>query len=400
MPSRKVRSTGEIFGSEPFYRRVREYEIGWNLEFEMEYFEPLDSTSSLNMELEIEKELPFDVTLENWDGPNESELTLIEDLSYENTLEQLSQEFSLTYSKKFNALSVNLDLGQEYLQYNFQFDRSEPVERDFFFVVPRVTLAYNPKKGGEWGITYRYGATAPQRWAMNPNVIISADGLNERFGNTRLETERSHDIELNYGFYLGNFNIGATAFWRNSNNAIARFVQVTQEGVQQSTFANNGKFTRSGGEITLSGTYEKKLRVNFNASVFDSRIRQEQGNNLATLSYESGLNLTYFLPKDFTVNLSGSYSGPELLIQGEESGFYQIRGSLRKSFFGGKLNASLYFNDLFRSIRETTERTGAEFSFKEESIQRPAFVGLRLNVQLGELKDKPKSSRAQENTRG
>lgn len=400
VPLRDVMNSSEIVGEEPFYQSIEEYEIGWNLEFEAEYFDPIDSSSSINFDFEIRKELPFDVEVDYVSGVNENETIRDEGLSYLNTMEQLEQEFSFTYSKRFSALGINLDLGQEYLQYDYLFDQVDHVKRDYFFIVPKVGLNYSFDKKGELGLIYKYGARAPDRYELNPNVQVDSDGLSESFGNPDLDPERSHEVEMNYGFYIGKFNLGATGFWRFSENAVSNFIRVNNEGVQQSTFANNGKFSRLGGEFSLSGSIKKLMKVNFNASLFDSRIHFEDDRTMNTLSYEVGANVNVYLPKDFIVSLSGDYNGPQLQIQGERTGFYQVRGSLRKSFLDGKINASVNFNDLFRSLEQTNRINGESFNALERIIRQPAYIGFGLNVRFGELKDRPKSSRARQGSQG
>lgn len=400
VPFRDIAHTSEVIGDNPFFQEYTEYEIGWNLELEAEYFDPLDSTSSLNFDLEVQQELPFDVEAEYVAGISESETQRDDNLSYLNTLQQFREEFSVTYSKRFNSLGVNLDLGQEYLKYDFLFDQTHLVERDYFFLVPKVSMNYSFDKKGELALIYKYGARAPNRYHLNPNVQVSSDGLSESFGNPDLDPERSHEVELNYGFYIGKFNIGATSFWRYSNNASSNFIFVNSEGVQQSTYANNGQFSRLGGELSLSGSIKKFMKINLNASVFDSRILFDDDRSQNTLSYDFGANLTFFLPADFMVNLSGSYEGPELQIQGERSGYYSARGSIRKSFMKGKFNASLQFSDLFRSLETETTVVGSGFEALERHIRMPAYIGVGLNLRLGELKDLPKSSRAREQSQG
>ncbi len=384
---------GALFKATPYYQRFTTFRENPSFEFSAEYFDPIDSTSSLNYALEFNRNFPYESKQDFFFGNDAQNLVKGDDFSYVNNLQDWEQEFNITYSKKFKKTTVSLDLGQVYYKIDYEYDRSSTVDRDFLFIIPKVSINQKISESNEIGLSYKYGSEAPMGFYLNPNIRFSSDGLWRQFGNPDLEPERSHELESNFGFYLGKFNIGTTAFWRYSNNAIQSYSTVDADGIRNNTFENNGEYTRAGVQLSVSGSIQKKLSVNLSGSIYDSKIVQENRDDLQTLGYDMNGSLRYFLPKDFTLSFSCQYQGPELSIQGERNAFYTLRSSLRKSLWNNKINISLMFNDLARSINYVSETQDKSFFFTNDTKRLPAFWGIRLNCKFGQLKEQPKSSK-------
>lgn len=391
--SNDERRQGTLRDTDPFYQLLSIESQNYSVDMSAEFFDPIDSTSSITYAFEIEKVLPYEESANFVSGVNPSEVQRNEDLSFLNTLEDMTQEFSLSYAKRIRSTNITLDVGQYFERINYFFDQEQRIERDFFFVIPKVSVTQKIGESNEIGLTYKFSADTPGRWSLNPNLRVSSDGLATSSGNPNLDPERSHEVEGNYGFYVGKFNIGATAFWRYSNNAIQGFTTVNDEGIRFNTFANTGEFIRSGMQLTLSGAIKKKMNVNLSGSLFDSRILRTDAATIQTVGFNLNGTVRYRLPKDFDVNLSGRYRGPEINIQGQQSAFYGIRASVRKGFLDDAVNLTLFFNDLFRSNVYTNESSDPSFINFNETVDRPAYFGARVNFKIGELKERPKSSK-------
>jgi len=387
-------SEDKLLSSPNFYQKFDGEDQSSSIDFETEFFDPIDSSSSLNYAVEISHTLPYDDYLNYYSGNSEDQLVKDEDLSYHNTIEETNMESSISYSKKFEQFGINLDLGQQWINYDFLFDQKHKVDRSFLFLVPKVSVNFQPLDGLEMGLSYKYSSEAPYRHAMNPNVRLSADRLSIWSGNPDLDPENSHNLEFNSGFYVGKFNIGTTAFWRYSNNAISQFAKVDEKGVKENTYANLGEYTRTGLDFTVSGNIKKWLKMDFNTSVFDSRINQTNGLSQKTIGYNGKIQASTFLPKQWSIRMSARYTGPELAIQGQREGNYIIRASIKKGFLKGKLNATLSFDDIFRTSIRDSEWVDPAFSIKNRNQRFRPYVGIRLNYRIGELKEMPKSSKA------
>lgn len=384
----------EITGATQYYQNIINKDQSLSVEVELEFFDPIDSSSSLNYAVEYDQTFSYDEYSDFFSGTQKNKWEKEEGLSYHNTIAQSSQEASISYARKLKNFGINLDLGQTWIRYDFLFDQERRVNRDYFFLVPKASVNFQPLEGLEMGLSYKFSSEAPYRYVLNPNLRPSADGLTIWYGNPNLDPENSHNVELNSGFYLGKFNIGLTAFWRHSNNAISPFSRVNENGVREDSYENQGEYTRTGMDLSVSGSFKKWLKIDISGALFDSRIKQNEGLSQQTIGSNAKVQLSAFLPHQISVRMSARYSGPELNIQGQRFGQYIFRASLKKSFMDGRFNTTLSFDDIFRSAIRDTEWIDPAFTiFRTNQRFRP-YVTLRANVRIGELKERPKSSKA------
>lgn len=370
------------------------------ISFEAEFFDPIDSTSSINMNFEIEKVLPYNDISEQYEGETLDLLSKVDEYSYTSTFENLEQTFTFTYAKKIKKSSISIDLGQTYFKYDNLYDQKIPLETDYLFVTPKLSYTYNFGKSNQIGMSYKYGSRVPNAWYLNPNERITVDKLSINYGNPNLEPEKSHQIEMNLGFYLGKFNIGTVAFWRKTNNAISNFREFDEEGIMYSTYLNNGYDLKTGLQLSISGSLFKKLKINIGGSIYDNRFNDNINETRKSIGYSLNGSINAYLPYDLSIRSYTRFNGPSLLFQGESSGNFRMGVSVRKSFFKKKLNISLRFRDIFRtSYGETILETPEFYSFSSYT-NKPAWIGLKASIRLGQLKEMPKSSKAMQNSRG
>jgi outer membrane receptor protein involved in Fe transport len=389
-------SEGEetLFNEVGFYQLRESEEANWNIYGEVEFFDPIDSTSSLNYAMEFDHIFPYDEEVNYYSGPNSENTILGEDLSFLNTKEETNVESSISYAKKFKAFGINLDLGQQWLRYDLFFDQKMRVRNDYLFLIPKLSLNFTPLTGLDIGVSYKFAQEAPNIWSLNPNLRVSADRLTVWFGNPNLDSEKSHNVELSSGFYLGKFNIGLTGFYRTSNNAIVQFSQVNNEGTRERTYANNGNYTRTGLDLSISGSLQKWMKLDMSVSVFDSRMNQNQTFDQQIVGYNGNIQANFFLPKNWSLRASFQYNGPQLDIQGVNVSYTILRASIRKNLWNDKLNVSLSFDDITRSVVQGGDWSDPAFEVSSRSQFFRPYVNLRLNYRFGKLKEMPKSSKA------
>lgn len=370
------------------------------ISFEAEYFDPIDSTSSINLNFEIEKVFPYDDISNQYEGETLDFLSKNEDYSYKSTYENIEQTLTFTYAKKIKKSSYSLDIGQTYFKYDNLYDLSLPLKTDYLFVTPKVSYTYNFGKSNQIGISYKYGSKVPNSWYLNPNERIGVDKLSISYGNENLNPEKSHQVEMNLGFYWGKFNIGTVAFWRKTNNAISNFREFDDEGIMHSTYLNNGYDLKTGLQLSVSGSLLKKIKINIGGSVYDNRFNDNINETRKSIGYSLNGSINAYLPYNFSFRSYTRFNGPSLLFQGEKSGSFRMGVSIKKSFLKKKLSISLRFRDIFRtSYSETTLETPEFYSFSSYK-NHPAWISIRASVRLGKLKEMPKSSKAMQNSRG
>jgi hypothetical protein len=136
------------------------------------------------------------------------------------------------------------------------------------------------------------------------------------------------------------------------------------------------------------------MKVDMSVSLFDSRMNQNQGLSQQIFGYNGNLQTNFFLPKQWSLRASFQYNGPRLDIQGVDVSYYILRASIRKNLWDNKLNASLNFDDIARSVLQGGDWSDPAFKVSSRSQRFRPYVSLRLNYRLGELKDMPKSRKA------
>jgi len=364
-----------------------------------EYFDPIDSTSSYNLSFSLEKEFPHNHIYIHSTGMSEKDLLKIDQLSYKSSLSNFEEKITFTYAKKINKSSFSFDIGQTYFKYDNLYDEVIPLKKSYNFITPKASLTQSFGKSNEIGISYKYSSNVPRTWRLNPNKRISVDGLNVRYGNPNLDLEKSHEVELNFGFFLGKFNIGTVAFWRRTNNAISNFRIVDNNGITYNTYKNNSAQVKSGMQISISGSIKNKIKLNLSGSLFDNRF-VSQGKTHKLIGYNLNSSINAYIPYDFKVRLNARLTGPTLLIQGERDARFYLGMSIKKSLFKKKLSLTLYFRDMLRTSTRITTLDTPDFYSRIEAKYINAFVGIRANFRIGKLKDMPKSSKARQNSQG
>ncbi len=365
-----------------------------SLDIDLEFFDPIDSTSSYSLDFEFEYEFPNEVVQDFFVGSMGTHLVKDEAMSYINEEGSMTQEFSVSYSKRFENTSLAFDLGQVYFKYDNIYDQTTVVDNDYLFLVPKISLNQKLTSTNEIGLSYKYGNEVPNAWFLNPNIRTSVDGLDIRYGNANLEPERSHEVELNYGFYLGKFNIGSTAFWRKNVNTISSFNIVNDDGIKINTYQNNGTLTNAGVQVSLSGSLSQLMRINVGGSFYDSRQNRD-GIELSTASYNINSRIDISAPWDLKLSLNGRYNGPELSIQGKSEGNGIINANIRKSFLNDRLNLTLRYTDILRSQEVVSDINAPNFSLNSVRKSLPAQFGAVVTYRMGNLKEKPRSTKSQ-----
>lgn len=239
--------------------------------------------------------------------------------------------------------------------------------------------------------------------------IDSTNDLNWQRGNAGLKPEFTNSLEASYSkTFKGANSILASVYFKRSTDLITRFLDtITVNDVKHpiSTFINANSSRSYGAELTSQNTLTKWWDMNTNVNIYNSEINTDNITGTsqdAIWSWFAKTNNNFKLPKNFTVQLSGTYQSKTNLPVNQGGGFgpgggfggptqsaaqgyieanYGVDMAVKKSFL--KANAAsvtLSVNDIFRT------RKYEQYSESDFFIQNNYRLGdapmFRLNFAL------------------
>jgi hypothetical protein len=101
------------------------------------------------------------------------------------------------------------------------------------------------------------------------------------------------------------------------------------------------------------------------------------------------------LGKNTFLQLTGDYSAPRLVAQGQESASWSVDLGLRQTFLDRNLSLNLMVRDVFNSRRRTTITSGAGFYQNSQMFMMGRMIGLTATYNFGNMK--PKQSQTKKN---
>ena len=235
---------------------------------------------------------------------------------------------------------------------SFNGQEEPPVNLDYLSLFPTLGLTYaiNQGKGNTVSLNYGRRINRPDYNVLNPfrNQISL---LSIEAGNPSLSPEIVDNVEIGYTLaYRYNFKL---AYSRTSNQ-ITRLIGPDDTNPQAFFVGwdNLATQTNYSFNAALPFTITAKWDAFFNVSggYIDNQADYENGAtiDLQAFTYSIFSQHTFKLPKGFTGELSGYFSGPGIwggVFEYQTSGAFNV--GLQKRFFNDKLNVKISGNDLF-----------------------------------------------------
>ena len=265
--------------------------------------------------------------------------------------------------------------------------------KNYVNLFPTIFLNYQITESSDAQLNYSRRINRPRGRALNPFVNIS-DSTNIWVGNPDLDPEYAHAFELNYLKTWDKHTLSA-AFYHRMSDHVIQDIRYLSNGVMYQTPENVTNSTSSGMEFIAKDNLFNLLETTSTLNVYHQTMKgfTYLGKNYDPskgLSWNFRLNGQLMLPKSYTVQLSGFYSAPRIVAQGEMKAAYSFDLGVRKSFFDRKIQVSLNGQNLLNSFK--FENTTAGPGFKQESSNQFFSRSLRMNVtwNFGNLKPKNK----------
>ena len=254
---------------------------------------------------------------------------LAEYAEYKVTSKNVSAKAGLRYEHTWESVDFVLGAGSNF-------------KKNYGNLVPSASVTYNLSPTKNIGVNYGMRITRPGITYLNPYVDRSNPTIIS-YGNSDLEVEKTHNINLVYNTFsrkfMANFTLGTTF----ANNKIEEY-SFMQSGILNRTYGNIVQSKSFNFNTFMNYSLFKNTRIMLNLTLEYADLKSAQLNQ-----YNSGwmatayLGLQQTLPWDlkWNVNLTGSTT--RYTLQGYQTGNNMLISTLSKSLFNDKLSLSLLY---------------------------------------------------------
>jgi outer membrane receptor protein involved in Fe transport len=282
---------------------------------------------------------------------------------------------------------------------------------------PSIFLSQKLKKQQEVQLNYTRRINRPFFMQIIP-FIDSTNQLNWTRGNPVLKPEFTNSLEASYSKTLKNNNmIMASIYYKHSTDLITQFVDTitASNNVKRpiTTYINANSSRSMGAELTSQNTFAKWWDANTNVNVYNSKINTSNVTSIsqgAIWSWFAKMNNTFKLPKNFKVQLSGTYQsktnlpvnqggggfmggggGPmggasQSASQGYIKSNYGVDIALQKNFLkNNTASLTLSVNDVFRTRRYDVFSESAFFIQNTHRLNDVPMMRLNFSFRFGQM---------------
>jgi outer membrane receptor protein involved in Fe transport len=225
-----------------------------------------------------------------------------------------------------------------------------PIHLEYIDYFPSLGLTYQYKPQHSFSLNYSRRINRPDYNVLNPFRVQQSE-LSFRKGNPFLQPEIVNKYELNYTLkYRYNFKLS----YNKTDNQITRLIAPDDEDPRAGfiTWANlaEQKIYAANIAAPIDITDKWNVFLNINGSFKDNQARYDDGGVVDVQSWSYGFyqQHTFKLPKAFTGEISGWFSGPGIwggVFEYETS--WSLNLGLQRKFFNDQMNVRLAINDIF-----------------------------------------------------
>lgn len=259
---------------------------------------------------------------------------------------------------------------------------------------PSAHLRYVLKPKSEISLSYSRRITRASSADLNPFTNYS-DPFNLRTGNPYLQPEFIHSFDLGYSLEKAKYSITASTYYRNSTGVISRVKEFYENGTSAVTFMNIAETKSLGSEFVcmFRPTNWWKNTFSYNANYIwyitnQVDLPNRQGFN-HNFKYNSSVE---FWKKTATLQLSVTYNGPRVTVQGIAQRQGPIDLAFEKKLQGGKWTVGARVTDIFnkQGFYMQVNRPGVEQTAEFKWLTRRFYLSASYKFGKLEMSNKSK----------
>ena len=149
------------------------------------------------------------------------------------------------YNKDKFGVKAGLRYEHTFQDVSYKLGNGVDFSTDFGNLVPAASVQYNISTTNNIGLTYNMRISRPGITYLNPYVDIS-DPTVKSYGNSELETERAHNINLVYNYFSQKVILNLSAHYNHTGNAIEGYSFYDKDNILNSTYGNIAKKSTTG----------------------------------------------------------------------------------------------------------------------------------------------------------
>ena len=308
-------------------------------------------------------------------------------MEYKNTQSILAgyAEWKGTFGKVSTKAGARYEQTWEKAEYAS--GNGDDFKKDYGNLVPSASLSYSIAPGMNIGMNYSMRITRPGITYLNPYVDRS-NPTSISYGNTDLDVEKSHQLNLVYNYYQQRLMLSVTAGYNFCNNKIAQYTFIDANNLLNQTYGNVQKEKRASLNIFANWLMLKKTRLMLNMSTSYADMRSNElgmknnGWNAATT-----INLQQTLPWEMQWTLGSIMQTKSYTLQGHQSGMSFFYTTLSKPLVKDKLDLSLMFlTPLSNKLEIESQTVGRDYT-QHMMVQVPLRqISMTLTWKFGNTK--------------
>lgn len=306
-------------------------------------------------------------------------------LNPDNSVEYKNQQSILAayaeWNGKFGSLGTKLGTRYEHTweKVTFKQGNGEDFQKNYGTLVPNATLSYSLGAGMNIGVNYNLRIVRPGISYLNPYVDRS-NPTTLKYGNTDLEVEKSHHINMVYNYYNAKFMLSTTLGYTFCNNGISQYSFLDADDLLNTTYGNVTKQKTTSLNVFANWLIFKKTRLMLNGSVSYSDLSSDQlGQKNSGWSTNSMINLQQTLPADIEWTIGSILSSKTYNLQGYHGGTSFIYTTLSKALVKDKLILNLmYLTPLGDKLEINQKAVGS--NYVQTMSAKVALREIRLSV--------------------
>jgi len=261
-------------------------------------------------------------------------------------------------------------------------------------LVPDLALSFSTTPMHTWRVAYSMRISRPSIDQVNPTIINIMPGY-AQMGNPDLGSQKSHNLSLGYSQYAGKASFNLRLGYKFVNNLISRF-SFQKDGVIYETAANMGKYNEASLNGYLNYNFSDKIQAGLYGTLSYAHYSLPD-NALSMHGWQGnlGANISYIMPKGFSMSAYGGWAGRQYQAQGWFSGWHYYGIGVTKKLLSDKMEISLNANNMFEHYTSFSNYTRTKDSENYGKYKMQNWgVAVSIKWNFGSLKASVKKTNA------
>jgi outer membrane receptor protein involved in Fe transport len=291
--------------------------------------------------------------------------------------------YTLTTKNKF---SFKPGLRYEYTLNDASLKDAKLNVKDYGNLVPSLQISKNLGGGKTMKASYNRRIQRPSLRFLSPGAN-TANTQNITIGNPELLPELTNAYELNLSAFKKATSVNVSLFFRDTKDAITQVRNTTESGGIITQYFNVGKSQSYGINLFGSTRITQKWQLNIGSNIFNQTVSNPSTNQSNSgVVVEGNFFLMGQLPKNWAFQAFGFLRGPQVQLQGRQSGYGTLNMGIRKDFKDKKGSIGLSLDNPFTKRLRFVSTFDADGLY-QENINYRYNRGIRLTFsrQFGKM---------------